>query len=108
MNIQSQKLMSERFQTDICAKSSRFPLSEICVTANILSKVEPEDIMSALGRHMKADWGELDKDGRTENEQRLNNGGPLASIFRSARGVEFYILTEADRSVTTILLPEEY
>jgi len=108
MNVQNQQFMSERFQTDIGGRACKFPLGEICATASVLSKITSEDLSVALRRHVQGDWGELVRYGQADNDQRLHTGGPLASIFHSERGIEFYILTEADRSTTTILLPEEY
>lgn len=45
---------------------------------------------------------------RAANDAALASGSTLASIFHAANGTKFYVLTEADRSVTTVLLPEEY
>jgi hypothetical protein len=50
----------------------------------------------------------LEPEERRENDERVEKGGPLASIYKDSRGTTFYILTESDRSATTVLLPEEY
>src|SRR5262245_22001 len=101
MNLQ-QQFMPGRFEAGVCEQRAKCPLGEICATARVLSKIAPEEITFALARHAKGDWGETDGSGQADNEQRLHTGGPLASIFRSERGIEFYILTESDRSATTI------
>jgi hypothetical protein len=62
----------------------------------------------ALQRHVTGDWGELCPEDIEANEQALLNGARLLSAYRSAKGVKFWIITEWDRSVTTILLPEDY
>ena len=61
-----------------------------------------------IARHLRGDWGELDKDDRRENDLSLEKGFRLVSVYRTAAGLRFYIITEHDRSVTTILLPDEY
>ena len=53
-------------------------------------------------------WGELDLEDRRQNELALERGSILVSIFRASNGTRFYVITEGDRSVTTVLLPEEY
>ena len=64
--------------------------------------------MSALQRHTKGDWGELDPEDWAENELSLKEGFRLLSAYRSSQGVKFWILTEADRTATTIFLSNEY
>ena len=87
---------------------AKFRLGEIVATSHALSKITHDDILPALGRHVRGDWGDLDKEDWQTNERSLSDGGRLVSVFHSARGVKFYIITECDRSVTTVLLPEDY
>ena len=54
------------------------------------------------------DWGELCEEDRQENEFSLREGFRLLSAYTSAQGEKFWVITERDRSVTTVLLPEEY
>ena len=61
----------------------------------------------ALARHASGDWGELVDDERFYDE-RVAKGGSLASIFKTAAGVKFHVITEAEHEQTTIMLPEEY
>ena len=61
-----------------------------------------------LRRHVAGDWGDLDEADRQENEKSLKNGFRLLSAYRSITGIRFWIITEADRSLTTVLLPEDY
>jgi hypothetical protein len=72
------------------------------------AKIPQDDVDGALGRHARGDWGQSDLEGRAENEAALKKGSPIASIFTSKNGIKFYMITEGDRSATTILLPEEY
>jgi hypothetical protein len=55
-----------------------------------------------------ADWGELTQEDIDENNRALKEGSRLFSAYRSTSRVKFWIITEWDRSVTTVLLPSEY
>ncbi|MDP9480777.1 MAG: hypothetical protein M3R38_34795 [Actinomycetota bacterium] len=66
-----------------------------------------EDPLRLLARHALGDWGELDSHDRRENEQSLKKGWRILSSYPVGDG-KVWIITEADRSCTTILLPEEY
>ena len=59
-------------------------------------------------RLLLGDWGELDENDVRENELSLQHGWRILSCYRLSTGVKFWIITEADRSVTTFLLPDEY
>jgi hypothetical protein len=61
-----------------------------------------------LTRHINRDWGDLDEEDRKENEYSLERGFRLLSAYKTNAGDRLWIITEADRSVTTLLLPEEY
>lgn len=86
----------------------KFPLGGIVGTSNALSRLTGEDIQKALSRHVVGDWGDLDQHDMNENELGLRHGLRLFSAYRDQKGTRFWIITEADRSVTTILLPEDY
>ena len=86
----------------------KFSVGQLVATPGALDKVQPEEMQAALARHLRGDWGELDKDDRRENDLSLEKGFRLVSVYRTAAGLRFYIITEHDRSVTTILLPDEY
>jgi hypothetical protein len=86
----------------------KFPLGEIVITLGAATRVERNALKSALHRHLCGDWGELDLEDWRLNDERMQSGGTIISIYKDSRGVKFYIITEADRSVTTILLPAEY
>ncbi len=87
---------------------ARFPPGRIVATSNALASLTEVDIAQALARHLSGDWGELDDHDRKENEFSLTHELRLFSVYHSAAGVRFYVITEADRSVTTVLLPEDY
>jgi len=86
----------------------KFLLGRIVATSNALCRIAQEDILLGIQRHQVGDWGELGNEDIEENERSLHDGGRLVSAYYSVAGVKFYIITEADRSVTTVLLPEDY
>jgi hypothetical protein len=88
----------------------KFPLGQLVATQGAVeaftrNKQEPTEF---LRRHWRGDWGELDAEDIAENEFSLANGFRLLSRYALVDGTAIYIITEADRSATTILLPEEY
>lgn len=64
--------------------------------------------MDLLSRHVRGDWGDLPKEDREENNLSLAKGFRLLSSYRTTADEKIWVITEADRSVTTLLLPEEY
>jgi hypothetical protein len=87
---------------------AKFRLGHIVSTPNALSQLTHEDILAGIQRHQAGDWGEVDAHDRAANDGALRDGTRLFSVYRSAAGIRFWIITEADRSSTTILLPEDY
>jgi hypothetical protein len=85
-----------------------FPLGRLLATPGALQRLTNDDLLSALTRHAAGDWGDLGEEDRAENALSLREGFRLFSAYHSATGVTFWIITEADRSATTVLLPEEY
>lgn len=70
---------------------------------------EGEEVLRYLSRHASGDWGDLDDHDRRENERSVKNGWRILSSYRiGENGTKVWIITEADRSCTTILLPSEY
>ena len=87
---------------------AKFNLGRLVATPGALEQVDPEDIRRALSRHLAGDWGDVCPEDREENELSLREGFRLFSVYHDRHGVKFWIITEADRSATTILLPDEY
>ena len=85
-----------------------FPAGRIVITPGALSELSQEDAMHGLARHMSCDWGDLDEHDWRENEAALEHGFRLLSRYVTPSGTIFWIITEHDRSATTILLPNEY
>lgn len=88
--------------------AAKFPLGQTVATPNALSMLTPDDILHALARHQSGDWGDMCEEDRNENNLSLEKGFRLFSVYHAKTGVKFWIITEADRSVTTILMPEDY
>lgn len=90
--------------------SPRFSLGQIVATPGALRALDAsgEAPFDFLYRHVSGDWGELDEHDRKENELSVREGFRLLSAYRLKTGEKLWIITEADRSVTTLLLPEEY
>jgi hypothetical protein len=78
------------------------------ITPRALRELDDEDRLLGLCRHQRGDWGNLDEEDRESNEQALVEGSRLLSCYTARNGRRFWIITEWDRSATTILLPEEY
>lgn len=85
-----------------------FRIGRISATPNALQTLSQPDILTGLQRHQAGDWGDVDNHDRQANDQALQDGTRLFSVYHSANQVKFWIITEADRWVTTVLLPEDY
>jgi len=86
-----------------------FPLGRVVVTPEALKLLEEAgaDLCLLLARHRSGDWGELCAHDRRENEFSLKHGCRILSSYSVGKG-RVWIITEADRSYTAVLLPEEY
>jgi hypothetical protein len=89
---------------------SKFNLGQTVATPGALRALEEagQNPIEFLARHQRGDWGDLCQEDRRENEFSLKHGFRLLSAYLTAKGVKLWVITEADRSATTILLPEEY
>jgi len=89
---------------------TRFALGQTYVTpgAEEALMIAGQTGIEFLRRHMSIDWGDLSDEDVRENELSLREGFRLLSAYRTAKGQKLWIITEADRSATTILLPSEY
>ena len=85
-----------------------FPLGQLVATPNALDHITHDDIMAALQRHVAGDWGDLCAEDKQSNGDAVAEEMRILSAYRAANGTKFWIITEADRSATTVLLPEDY
>lgn len=92
---------------------NKFETGLIMVTRDVGSKLNEDRkfqifVNESINRHRSGDWGDLDGEDKQLNEKALENGGSLLSSYKYEDGTKIWIITKADRSVTTILFPEEY
>ena len=93
---------------DCAIHPPKFSLGQVVATPNALAAIPDDEVQNALSRHVRGDWGTLDAEDLNANERALRSGGRLFSSYHSCQNVKFWIITECDRSVTTVLLPEDY
>lgn len=85
-----------------------FRLGDIMITPGALKVLSEDDVGDALARHHSGDWGDLAAADTAANNTAMIEGSRLLSSYRSATGTRFWIITEADRRTTHVLLPDEY
>lgn len=86
----------------------KFSLGRVVATPGVLDVVTLSEMSHSLTRHAGGDWGLMGREDWIQNERALQDGGRLMSLYQAIRGPRYWIITEADRSVTTLLLPSEY
>jgi hypothetical protein len=89
-------------------EATHFPLGQTVITRNALNTLDQQSVLESLTRHANCDWGNVSEGDREENNLSLKEGFRLFSVYSDSRGQKFWIITEADRSATTVLLPEDY
>jgi hypothetical protein len=87
-----------------------FRLGQVVATPGALEslKAANQDPLELLARHVVGDWGDLCEEDRQENDLSVERGFRILSAYTLTTGVKVWVITEADRSATTILLPDEY
>jgi len=87
----------------------KFSMGQLYLTAGINeSNIDTQDLFGSIDRHLRGDWGDVDAEDQDANNHALEIGARVLSSYKSRDGVKFWIITEADRSATTVLLPGEY
>lgn len=91
-------------------KPMLFPLGQLVATPGALKVLEEYGILPLrlIARHSIGDWGDVSPDDAKANAEALRFGARLLSSYQLADDVHIWIITEADRSATTVLLPSEY
>ena len=87
--------------------AARFRLGMVLATPSVLKLASQPDLVSLLDRHSAGDWGDVCDEDKQANDEALESGDRILSSYRLS-GTKVWVITEADRSATTILLPEEY
>ena len=85
-----------------------FSLGQLCMTRGVAEGLPAREVFGALYRHSVGDWGDVDEQDWSSNDQAVQGGSRLLSSYRTIAGIKFWIITEGDRSATTVLLPAEY
>jgi len=94
----------------VIPNNPRFKLGHVVVTPGAAEVLEASDQSPwcFLIRHMAGDWGDVDAEDKKLNDEAVRDGSRILSAYTAANGVNLWVITEADRSSTAILLPEEY
>ncbi len=92
-----------------------FPMGRLVMTANLQAKLREAnpkfweaELIGLISRHASGDWGDLDEEDNWQNDMALHRGFRIFSAYETGADLKIRIITEADRSVTTVLLPEDY
>lgn len=94
----------------VTVTSISFPLGQTAITPGALDALEAcgKEPQEYLRRHHAGDWGDVSPGDAEENELSLKNGFRLLSAYQVTKDYRLYVITEADRSATTLLLSSEY
>ncbi len=87
-----------------------FRLGQIVATPGALAALElaGDSYSQFLDRHVRGDWGDVGEEDAKANDLALQEGDRILSVYTSTKGTRLWLITESDRSATTLLLPEEY
>jgi hypothetical protein len=86
----------------------KFELGRVVSTPGVAEQVPRDQILTALHRHHSGDWGTVGAEDGRSNDQALEDGSRILSAYDTKSGHKIWIITEADRSSTCVLFPEEY
>ncbi|TWU34880.1 hypothetical protein [Novipirellula artificiosorum] len=92
----------------IITEKPKFEYGYLSVTPGAAEEIEQVDVFAAIHRHLAGDWGDCCKEDWEANEEALIVGSRLFSVYKDRKGTKFWIITEAGRHATTVLLPSEY
>lgn len=85
-----------------------FKPGKLVATPGVLKAIPGVELTNALTRHLRGDWGDACDEDRASNDRAIKSGDRIFSVYHSKSGVKFWVITDRDRSATTILLPSEY
>jgi len=94
----------------VIASKPLFSLGQVCLSssANVLFSEGKIDVNQLINRHISGDWSDMCEDDQFENQHAVACGDRIFSSFKLSDSQNVWVITESDRSVTTILLPDEY
>lgn len=85
----------------------RFNPGRLMIIRNAKNALPRREVDAAINRHLSGDWGDVCQSDWQRNEQALRDGDRLLSVYQTQAGEKFWIITESDRSTTTVLLPSD-
>ena len=100
--------MQKEMKRPLLINKRKFDLGRVMATPAALYVVSIAEMDSALRRHQQGDWGDVSSADWESNDMALSEGHRLLSVYQSTAQTVFWIITEWDRSLTTILLPSDY
>ncbi len=97
----------------VTVSGGKFSMGRMVMTQGVASECETDQkfnsfVLTSIGRHARGDWGNLSKEDQAENNSALGNQLRLLSAYEMEGLPKIWLITEADRSVTTVLFPDEY
>jgi hypothetical protein len=98
--------MSDRQNASEVSDLDLFPLGNTRISNRVCDALGYSDTFEVIGRHQRGDWGDVTPADRTANEVALKNGTRIVSTYRIGKDLEVWVITEANRSVTTVLLQD--
>lgn len=85
----------------------KLDLGSTVVTPAAQKALNADDVQASLARHIRGDWGDTHPQDALENDLALAKGGRLLSVYHDRKRTKFWVITEADRALTTVLLPDD-
>ena len=100
--------ITNRERSEGKAGSKKFRLGQVLVTPGAIAALTREDVVRALNRHVRGDWGNVGEEEWRANDSALANSSLLLSSYRAEDGTRFWVITEEHRTFTVVILPEDY
>lgn len=85
--------------------NAKFPLGNVVITPNAMVKVPSGEVRAAIQRHSRGDWGKVGDRDWLMNDDSVSADARIISAYDTEKGVRFWVITEGDRSFTTVLMP---
>lgn len=92
----------------IASMFGKFDLGDVSITQGVRENFGAPFVVFCLTRHRLGEWGSLDEEDRQMNDRALTDGDRILSAYFAPNGEKLYVITEHDRSSTTVLMPDEY
>lgn len=86
----------------------KFELGNVHVTHGVMENFQQPFVILCLTKHRLGNWGEVDEEDQKTNDQALKHGERILSAYTAANGEKLWVITEWDRKLTTVLMPDEY